>query len=629
MLGRPQLWPAAVARACGVLVGLVGLLVFAGWVFDVPSLKGPLPGLVQMKADTAVGLAAMGAALLLLVSSRSRGASRVARGLAGLAVLIGAVSLAEYLIGRNLGIDQVLFRDVSAVHTVHPGRLAPQTAVDFVSLGLALVLLSLDRTVGRLIGVLTGVSFAIALLGVIGYVFGVDALNDAPSLTPIAPHTAVALLVLCVGIAASQANGIFVEVLAAHGPGSVVAWRLMPLIFFTFPLVGWLGLRAERMGMFADNGADVLLVLTAVCVIAPVVMWLAKRLNRSDFERQQITAKSERLAALVEASTEAIISADADGLITSWNRGAERLYGYTEAEMIGRPGTVLWPPNQATNYETPEAAARREGSVTYDTQRLHKDGSLLAVSVTLSPIDGTGTRPGFCVVAHDISDRLRAQVLLEERVRERTRELARSRTETLQKLALAAEYRDDDTAQHTERVAAGAARVAECLGLPPDFVALIREAAPLHDVGKIAIPDSILRKPGKLTDDEFETMKRHSVIGAELLSGSGSEVLKLGEQIALAHHERWDGRGYPAGLSGKAIPIAGRIVAVVDAFDAMTNDRPYRSALPTADALTEIEHCSGSQFDPEVVEAFLHATREPGRSAPPRSMETEQLRVVA
>jgi hypothetical protein len=193
----------------------------------------------------------------------------------------------------------------------------------------------------------------------------------------------------------------------------------------------------------------------------------------------------------------------------------------------------------------------------------------------------------------------------EHRVEERTRELVDARSETLQRLATAAEYRDGDTFQHTERVGVTAAEIGARLGLAADQVALLREAAPLHDVGKLAISDTILLKPGKLTAEEFEVMKTHAELGARLLSGSSSPVLQMATVIAASHHERWDGAGYPAGLAEKAIPRVGRIVAVADVFDALTHERPYKPAWPVERAIAEIERAAGSQFDPGVVAAFL------------------------
>ena len=171
-------------------------------------------------------------------------------------------------------------------------------------------------------------------------------------------------------------------------------------------------------------------------------------------------------------------------------------------------------------------------------------------------------------------------------------------------MARAAEFRDDNTGQHTERVGQMAAVIAREIGMADSQVSLIRRAAPLHDVGKIGIPDSILLKLGKLTDDEFTLVKTHTTIGARILSGSQFGLLQLAEKIAFSHHERWDGSGYE-GLVGDQIPLPGRIVAVADVFDALTQKRPYKAAWPIGDAIAEIERQRGRQFDPVVVDAFL------------------------
>jgi putative two-component system response regulator len=194
---------------------------------------------------------------------------------------------------------------------------------------------------------------------------------------------------------------------------------------------------------------------------------------------------------------------------------------------------------------------------------------------------------------------------LERQVRERTAELEQARLETLNSLALAAEYRDDATGQHTRRVGELSARIAQALGLPKDAIARVHRAAPLHDVGKIGIRDGILLKPARLTTEEREEMKRHTVIGAELLSVGCSGTLRLARQIALTHHERWDGYGYPSGLAGGDIPIEGRIVALADTWDALIHERPYKPAWPQDAALAEIAQLRGSQFDPHVVDAFF------------------------
>jgi putative two-component system response regulator len=202
--------------------------------------------------------------------------------------------------------------------------------------------------------------------------------------------------------------------------------------------------------------------------------------------------------------------------------------------------------------------------------------------------------------------------MLEAKVRERTRELEAAQIEIIERLARAAEFRDDNTGQHTERVGQMAALLAKQIGLPDAQVALIRRAAPLHDVGKIGVPDSILLKLGRLTDEEFNLVKTHTTIGARILSGSRFPILRLAEEIAYNHHERWDGNGY-AGIVGNAIPLAGRIVAVVDVFDALTQKRPYKAAWPVGEAIAEIDRQRSKQFDPSLVDAFLRII-EPGAS---------------
>jgi len=186
----------------------------------------------------------------------------------------------------------------------------------------------------------------------------------------------------------------------------------------------------------------------------------------------------------------------------------------------------------------------------------------------------------------------------------RRRDLDALRVEMLRRLALAAEYRDDNTREHTERVAALAARLGQRLGLSDLAVTHIRHAAPLHDVGKIAIPDTILLKPGRLSEAEFEVVKTHAEAGARVLAEADSELLEVAESIARSHHERWDGGGYPEGLSGEDIPLVGRLVHVADVFDVLVHERPYKDAFSVEDAAKEITSGAGSQFDPEVVEAF-------------------------
>jgi putative two-component system response regulator len=183
-------------------------------------------------------------------------------------------------------------------------------------------------------------------------------------------------------------------------------------------------------------------------------------------------------------------------------------------------------------------------------------------------------------------------------------QLEQTRLESLERLARLAEYRDDATYEHPQRVGRTAALLADKLGLAKDVVDAIRRAAPLHDVGKVGVPDRILLKPSRLTAAEFELMKSHTLIGAEILAGSTWPVLQLAEEIAISHHERWDGTGYPEGKVEEEIPMSGRIVIVADNFDALTHSRPYADAWEPEKAAAEIRRQSGQHFDPDVVEAF-------------------------
>jgi putative two-component system response regulator len=197
---------------------------------------------------------------------------------------------------------------------------------------------------------------------------------------------------------------------------------------------------------------------------------------------------------------------------------------------------------------------------------------------------------------------------LDLKVRERTSELEEAQHEILTRLALASEYRDDQTGEHTRRVGHVAALLARELGLTDAEVELIRQAAPLHDIGKIGIPDAVLMKPGRLTPAEFEVMKTHTEIGARLLSGSHFPLLRLAQEIARTHHEWWDGNGY-LGLPGAQIPLASRIVTVADTFDAITHDRPYRTGRTISQAIEELRRQAGRQFDPTVVDALARVLK--------------------
>jgi len=216
-----------------------------------------------------------------------------------------------------------------------------------------------------------------------------------------------------------------------------------------------------------------------------------------------------------------------------------------------------------------------------------------------------------------LSDALRK---LDDHVAEQAREIEKAtqallarEEEMVFRLSKALEYRDNDTNDHTLRVAKFSRMIAERLGLSRQECESIYLASPLHDIGKVAIPDGILLKPGRLDDDERAIVETHAEIGERILRGSASDLIKLAAQIAGGHHERWDGKGYPRGLSGETIPLAARIVAIADVFDALTTERPYKKALPVASALAILEAERGSHFDPACLDAFLSGYAETDR----------------
>ncbi|MFQ5536019.1 MAG: HD domain-containing phosphohydrolase [Gemmatimonadota bacterium] len=205
----------------------------------------------------------------------------------------------------------------------------------------------------------------------------------------------------------------------------------------------------------------------------------------------------------------------------------------------------------------------------------------------------------------EVMRRTAALRLALEEVKEAGRRERRAHLATIRALVLAAEYKDDDTAAHISRIAAYSEIIARGAGLPEGESKLIGLASPLHDVGKIGIPDSILLKPGPLTEPEWEVMRRHPEIGARILETAEGDVLRLGRVIALTHHERWDGSGYPRNLAGDAIPVEGRICAIADVFDALTSDRKYRSAMPNGEVYDLMRDEAGQHFDPDLLSVFF------------------------
>jgi PAS domain S-box-containing protein len=319
----------------------------------------------------------------------------------------------------------------------------------------------------------------------------------------------------------------------------------------------------------------------------------------------------EEITRYYNGSLDLLGTIDLTGRFRRVNPAWERMLGHPAATICSRPFIQLVHPDdrEATAAELAELSTGARESISFRNRVTMTDGKYRWLEWNASASLSEGE---IHAVARDITVHRKAELqlannarLLEAKVGERTHDLDDARAETLRLLAVAAEYRDDSTAQHTERVGELAAEIGRGLGLRSEQVRRLREAAPLHDVGKIAIPDHILLKPGRLSAAELEVMRTHADLGARLLSGSNSPVLQMASTIAATHHEWWDGTGYPTGLAGERIPLVGRIVAVADVYDALTHDRPYKAAWPVGQAIAMIRRACGSQFDPRAVDAFL------------------------
>lgn len=202
-------------------------------------------------------------------------------------------------------------------------------------------------------------------------------------------------------------------------------------------------------------------------------------------------------------------------------------------------------------------------------------------------------------------DRLEQALILEEKVRERTRELEETQYEILRRLARAGEYRDNETGNHVLRVSQSSGALARAASIDDATANMILHASPMHDVGKIGIPDHILLRPGRLEGADLAIMRRHVEIGGSILDGHAAPIMRMAYRVAMGHHERWDGAGYPQGLAAEAIPLEARVVAICDVFDALTSVRPYKAAWPIEDAAGYLREQAGKHFDPRLIDCFL------------------------
>ncbi|HWB69908.1 MAG TPA: HD domain-containing phosphohydrolase, partial [Solirubrobacterales bacterium] len=335
-------------------------------------------------------------------------------------------------------------------------------------------------------------------------------------------------------------------------------------------------------------------------------------LCRRDLERaQQAHAKAleDRLQDLMDWAPVPVYIKDLDRRYLLANRVAHEVAGLEPNELIGLSDSDIMPPAAARLVAESDRRILAGGEAVQIEETLEVGGEERTFfSVKFPYVDDAGHIAGISGISTDITGKKQAEALREELALAQERaivELRVSRQETVERLSRAIDRRDPDTGEHVNRMAQVAAFLGSRYGLDSEQVLLLRAAAPMHDVGKIAMPDAVLQKSGPLTEAEREVMESHAAVGHEILAGSESALLKMAAQIALTHHERWNGGGYPRGLRGEEIPLEGRIVAVADVFDALLSDRVYRPALPLAEATEVIRRGRGTDFDPVVADLLL------------------------
>lgn len=327
------------------------------------------------------------------------------------------------------------------------------------------------------------------------------------------------------------------------------------------------------------------------------------------FERRHRLNLEERHQTIIDMAPTPIYVKDSAYRYVFANAEADDLAGQEIGQLVGQTDEAIMAPEAVRHTRARDRRILAEGT-TYKAEETLGIGGVERTfqTVKFPLLDEEGRPTAVCGISTDITAQKEALRLRDELAAAHLQaidELRLSRQETVERLAKAIELHDFSTGEHVDRIGEVAALLATQLGFDPEQVDLLRLAAPMHDVGKIATPSEILRKPGTLTTEEREEMKRHTEIGHEILANSESKLLRLAASIALTHHERYDGSGYPSGLAGEEIPIEGRITAVADVFDALLSDRCYRPAFTVEQATATIEEGSGTQFDPQIVE-LLH-----------------------
>ncbi len=326
-------------------------------------------------------------------------------------------------------------------------------------------------------------------------------------------------------------------------------------------------------------------------------------------ERSYRINLEERRRTIIEMAPMPIYVKDNEFRYLFSNAEADKLAGQEGGRLIGRTDEAIMPPETLGRTRTIDRDVLEEGTIHRAEETMVIDGIERTFQTIKFPLlDEDGQPSAVCGISTDVTAQKEALKLRDELAasqQQAINELELSRQETVERLATAIELHDLSTGEHVTRMAEVAAYLATQLGLDAERVRLLRLAAPMHDVGKIATPSEILRKPGPLTAEEREEMQHHTTVGHMVLANSESALLQLAAVIALTHHERFDGSGYPQGLAGEKIPIEGRIAAVADVFDALLSDRFYRPPLSVGEAVEIIKEGRGSHLDPQIVDLLL------------------------
>ncbi len=385
------------------------------WALDVEVLKRILPGLVAMNPVTALAFVLAGASLLLVGEGRGIVAGRA---LALVVALVGLLKLVEVFSGWEIGVDRLLFStELGAAGGGVPNRMAPNTALCFSLVGGALLLIDVRPRRGlppaQVLALAAG---GASLLALIGYAFGTRALYGVASYIPMALHTALAFVVLVVGVLCARPDRGVMAVVTSGGAGGAMARRLLPAVLLVPAVLGWLRLEGQRAGFYDTELGVALFVAASAAILASLVWWSARLVWRIDSECEMGEKASSRLAAIVESSDDAIMGLTLDGTVKSWNLGAQKLYGYRAGEIVGRPISVTVPPDRRD--ELPrifDKIRRGEYVERYETVRVAKGGRLFDVSLTVSPIkDPTGLMTGISAIARDVTGRNEAERRLRE-----------------------------------------------------------------------------------------------------------------------------------------------------------------------------------------------------------------------